>query len=308
MSSRHGAGRSHGAMPWGPQGGLLRRTIDTGARMLGVFGAAPPVRPAPAAPPVEHVPAPAAPAPRPCHRRAWADRLWGEGMVLPGGADEVLRLAALLPLSAGTTLLLAGQGARAAGGVVSGARGCFVSAFEPGPAPPRPGGRSRVTAEPFDPAAPSFRAGFHHHALLIEPLRAGGSPEGLLAAAAKGLRRGGQVVVMDLVACGLSAGPAEARWLAAEGRSPPPPEAMLPAALQEAGFQIHVVEDAGRRHREAAMLAWRALMAALRDAANRPPPAEAADLVAEAEAWLLRLRLLQEGRLRLLRWHASLPP
>lgn len=307
MSSRHSAGRSQGAMPWGPQGGLLRRTIDTGARVLGVLGTN---RPATAAPPVPvaEVPTPVAPPPRRSFRRAWADRLWGEGMVLPGGADEVLRLAALLPLAPESTLLLAGQGARAAGGVVSGARGCFVSAFEPGLEAPRPGARSRVTAEPFDPATPAFRAGFHHHALLIEPLRAGGSPEGLLAAAAKGLRRGGQVVVMDLVACGLSAGPAETRWLAAEGRSAPPPEAILPAALQEAGFQIHVVEDAGRRHREAAMVAWKALMVALRDQEARPPPAEAADLVAEAEAWLLRLRLLQEGRLRLLRWHASLPP
>jgi hypothetical protein len=44
----------------------------------------------------------------------------------------------------------------------------------------------------------------------------------------------------------------------------------------------------------------------MRGAPDRPSPAAAADLVAEAEAWLLRLRLLRDGRLRLLRWHASL--
>ncbi|BDG70815.1 hypothetical protein [Roseomonas fluvialis] len=310
MLSRHGAGRDQGAMPWAPQGGLIRRTIDTGARLLGVRpsppspGAAPP----PTLPATEPEPpvAPSAPPLRACHRRAWADRLWGEGMALPGGAPEVLRLAALLPLSPESTLLLAGNGAAAAGDVVAGGRGCFVAAFEPGaPAGARPA-RRRVTTEPLDPAAPGFRARFHHHALLLEPLRAGISPDGLLAATAAGLRPGGQLVLMDLVARGMPAGAAEARWLAAEGRPEPPAEVALPAALQRAGFDIHVVEDLGRRHRDAVLSSWQALMVALRDEPTRPAAPEAADLVAEAEAWLLRLRLMQEGRLRLLRWHASM--
>jgi hypothetical protein len=306
MLSRQGAGRDQGAMPWAPQGGLIRRTIDTGARLLGVRQSAPPpVAPPPAtaaAPPVADAP----PRMRACHRRAWADRLWGEGMVLPGGAQEVLRLAALLPLSPESTLLLAGNGAAAAGDVVAGGRGCFVAAFEPGAQAGARPARRRVTTEALDPAAPSFRARFHHHALLLEPLRAGVSPDGLLAATAAGLRPGGQLVLTDLVARGLPAGAAEARWLAAEGRPEPPAEVALPAALQRAGFNIHVVEDLGRRHRDAVLSSWQALMAALSEGSARPTAAEAADLVAEAEAWLLRLQLLQEGRLRLLRWHASM--
>lgn len=307
--SRHSARRDQGAIPWAPQGGLIRRTIETGARLLGVRAAVGP----PAAPiePTISIPTPsppdaATPCIRPSHRRLWADRLWGEGMALPGGAQEVLRLAALLPLSPETTLLLSGQGARAAGGVVAGARGSFVATFEPGAAPPpRAVPQGRVSAEPFDPAAPVFRARYHHHALLLEPLRAGGSPDALLAAAAAGLRPGGQMVLLDLVARGLSASASEARWLTAEGRSEPPAEAAMAAALKRAGFDVHVVEDAGRRHCEAVMAGWQALTVALRGQPARPPAAEAADMVAEAEAWLLRLRLLREGRLRLLRWHAS---
>jgi hypothetical protein len=305
--SRHSAGRDQAAMAWAPQGGLIRRTIETGARILGVGRGLPaPAEPAPPAPAEPAMDAPA-PTPRPCYRRLWANRLWGEGMVLPGGAQEVLRLAALLPLSPETTLLLVGHGAGAAGSVVAGGRGSFVAAFEPGAAAPaRPTPRARVSTQPLDPAAPAFRARYHHHALLLEPMRAGASPDALLAAAASGLRPGGQLVMLDLVARGASAGAAEARWLAAEDRSDPPAEAALPAALNRAGFDVHVVEDAGRRHAEAAMAGWKALLLALRDQATRPGPAEAADMVAEAEAWLLRLRLLQEGRLRLLRWHASL--
>jgi hypothetical protein len=47
---------------------------------------------------------------------------------------------------------------------------------------------------------------------------------------------------------------------------------------------------------------WRTLVRDL--AIHRPDPAAAAYLVAEAELWLLRARLIRQGRLRLMRWQA----
>jgi len=311
--SRNPMARGPEARPWGPQGGLLRRAIANGARLLGA--AEPPDAPAIAPPPpADAAGAPEPPAPQ-VTRRDWTDRLWGEGMAIPGGAVEVLRLASLLPLVPEATLLLAGGGARAAGAAVSGARGCFVAAFEAGaPAagagPPRLPGR-KVTAAPFEAGAPAFRRGYHHHALFLEPFREGGTPDGLLRATARALRPGGQVVLLDLVARDAPAGAGEARWLAAEGRAAAPPaEDAVPAALERAGFVVNVVEDAGQRHSRAVVEGWRVLLAALRRQPERPTAQAAGALVAEAEAWLLRLRLLQEGRLRLLRWHASMvrPP
>lgn len=275
------------------------------------MGALPPREAAsePVAPPVP----PPAPAAAPLvSRQDWTNRLWGEGMAIPGGAAEVLRLAGLLPLVPEATLLLAGGGARAAGGVVSGARGCFVAAFEPGMPEPSPGARSRtpgrkVEAEPFDATAPAFRPGYHHHALLLEPFRSGGTPDVLLRAAARGLRQGGQVVLVDIAACDGGPHSADARWIAAEGRTAAPPaETAISAALEGAGFAINVVEDAAPRHRRAVIESWQALILAMRAQAERPSPQAAATLIAEAEAWLLRLRLLADGRLRLLRWHASM--
>ncbi|MBR0673219.1 hypothetical protein [Neoroseomonas soli] len=306
--------RGPDARPWGPQGGLLRRTIANGAKL---FGAAAPPEPPAAAPPLPDPDQPPAvpPAPR-VRRRDWTDRLWGEGLAFPGGAAEVLRLASLLPLAPEATLLLAGGGARAAASLVSGARGCFVAAFEPEAlatdvaAPPRAPVR-KVTTEPFDAAAPGFRRGYHHHALLLEPFRVGGTPDLLMSAAAQALRPGGQVVLVDLVARGSSFAGGDARWLEAEGRAgAPPAEDAVPAAMERAGFAIHVVEDAGPRHRQSVIEGWRALLQALREQDDRPDPQAAGALVAEAEAWLLRLRLMKEGRLRLLRWHASMmrPP
>ncbi|MEO3472273.1 hypothetical protein AAFN86_10430 [Roseomonas sp. CAU 1739] len=298
------------ARPWGAQDGLLRRVVATGARLLGGADQASPGPGSVVVPPLaaDLAPPPAADIPpNPAiARAAWADRLWGDGMAIPGGAEEVLRLAALLPLTPAHTVLLAGLGARAAGGVVAGARGCFVSAHEVDLVPAPPGRRAlsrRVTAATLSPGAPSFRAAYHQHALLLEPFRAGGAPERLLRATAAALRDGGEVVLLDLVASGRDA---DARWLAAEARQSPPPEAAMPEALEKAGFRIHVVEDAGARQQRAVMLGWITLLEALRMEPARPTPQAAAALVAEAEAWLLRLRLLRDGRLRLLRWHASL--
>ncbi|MBW6398529.1 hypothetical protein KPL78_11755 [Roseomonas sp. HJA6] len=294
--------------PWGTQDSLLRRTIASGARLLrpGRAAETAATRVEPVVPPVaDSAGAEASRAAAPFDRAIWSNRLWGEGMTLPGGAEEVLRLSALLPLAPEHTLLLAGLGARAAGGVVSGARGCFVAAHDllPPEAPgPGRGSSRRVTSAALAPEAPDFRLGYHHHALLLEPFRRGGAPEGLLRATAAALRDGGEVVLLDLVSCDDAP---ESRWLHAEARRPPPPDAALPAALEQAGFRIHVVEDAGPRQQRAVLQGWASLLAALRSQETRPAPREAAALVLEAEAWLLRLRLLREGRLRLLRWHAT---
>jgi hypothetical protein len=298
--------------PWDTQGSLLRRVVATGARLIRSIqptapepaaddGVATPAKPAePAAVP--------APPPAPVFARStWADRLWGEDMPLPGGSDEVLRLAALLPLAPAHTLLLAGFGARAAGGIVSGARGCFVAAHDLLPAPAAGPGRrpppKRVTVAALAPERPAFRPAYHQHALLLEPFRHGSAPDQLLRATAGALRDGGEVVMFDLVARDTQT---DARWLTLEDRRAPPPEAVMSGALERAGFRVHVVEDAGMRHQRAVLFGWASLLEALRHEPQRPRGPAAKALVTEAEAWLLRLRLLHQGRLRMLRWHATM--
>ncbi|MBR0653204.1 hypothetical protein GXW78_26350 [Roseomonas terrae] len=289
--------------PWQAQDGLLRRVVATGARLLRVGDAieAPADVEPPAAAPTDAAPA-SAPDPA-LARAAWSDRLWGDGMTLPGGAEEVLRLAALLPLTPAHTVLLAGHGARAAGSAVAAARGCFVATHDLRAA--SPAARQlpkRVTAAPLSPDAPAFRARHHHHAMMLEPFRRGGAPDAMLRTTATALRDGGEVVLLDLAG---RAGASDARWLAVEDRQPPPSEEAMASAFERTGFRIHVVEDAGPRQQRAALLGWVSVLEALRGP-RRPAPAMAAALVEEAEAWLLRLRLLRDGELRLLRWHATL--
>ncbi|WP_431272069.1 hypothetical protein [Dankookia sp. P2] len=255
----------------------------------------------------------AAPAAPGLARAAWEDRLWGPGFTLPGGEAEALRLAQLLPLSPATTLLLFGQDAGGAAQAIARQSRAWLAVHQHDPALAarmapllRPLGK-RAALQGWDPAAPAFRAGFHHHALALEPLRAGAAPAALAGAVAAALKPNGQLVLVETVAAGAPPGPRFGRWLALEDRAAPPPgQAAVEAALLAAGFTLHVTESLGGRQDAAATEAWARLLAGLRGAARPAAGAAAAALVTEAEAWLLRHRLLESGAIAVLRWHASL--
>ncbi len=252
--------------------------------------------------------APASPAPR----HDLGSRLWGEGFMLPGGEAEVLRLAGLLPLSPATTLLLVGRDAGGAAEVIARTRGAWVASHLPDPEMARQArqhlrriGR-KATVEAWDPATlPNVRPAFHHHAMALEALRTAADPRGLLQAMVAALKPGGQLVLTEVVAARPEACPA--RWLALEGRTgPPPTAATLEAWLRDLGFILHVSQDLSDRHAAAVVEGWSQLLGEVARGPERRDRDFAAALVTEAEAWLLRHRLIGAGILRLRRWHASL--
>ena len=193
----------------------------------------------------------AAPATRwTAERIAVADQLWGDGHVLPGGEEEVLRLAVPLGLSEASSLLMLGA---AAGGparsVVTGL-GPWISGHEADPSLaalaawrlPRAGKlvAKRATVAAWNPQAPVFRRHGFNHALALEALRgAPGQPVSmaeLLVALAGALRPGGPLVLVDLVATGRldPTDPVVRAWAEVEGRTPscrpkPACPALLPA-------------------------------------------------------------------------------
>lgn len=268
---------------------------------------------APAIPPDATPAGPALPPATPAEARAgWEDRLWGPGFTLPGGEAEALRLAQLLPLSPATTLLLLGRDAGGAAQAIARQSRAWLAVHQHDAvlaarmAPLlRPLGK-RAAVQPWDPAAPVFRARFHHHALALEPLRAGAAPAPLAAALAAALKPGGQLVLVDMVATAPRPGQGFDRWLALEERTAPPPsQGVVEAALVAAGFTLHVAESLGARQVAAATEAWLRLLAGMRET-GRPGGGVAAALVTEAETWLLRHRLVSAGAIAVLRWHASL--
>lgn len=247
-------------------------------------------------------------------RAGWADQLWDPGFAMPGGEAEIQRLIGLLPLSPATTLLLVGLDAGGAARTIVERRGAWVAAYkdDAGVAARMATAlqplKKRVAVLGWVPAEPAFRQNYHHHALLLEALRSGAEPARLLAAVAAALKPGAQLVLLELLAGRAGMTGALRRWQQLEERTVlPPDQAVVEAALRAAGFHVHVTEGVGLRHSVAAVEAWGRLIDDLRHD-RRMSPGAAQALITEAEAWLLRHRLVGDGTLRLLRWHATLHP
>jgi len=265
--------------------------------------------PTPFAPPVRCTPS----------RIAIADEIWGDGFILPGGEEEVLRLAVPLGVSAASSVLLLGAAGGGAARAVAGGLGAWISGHEADPALAalaaarllRAGKvvAKRASVALWDPRATVFRRHAFSHALALEALRgAPGHPvpvAELLMAIAGALRSGGQLVMVELVATGHldRSDPMVASWAEVEGRTPDlPTEAGLSSALTQLGFDVRVSEDISKRHLRLAVQGWKRLVRELSVA--RPDHMRAAAVVAEAEVWMRRLKLMHTGQIRLVRWHA----
>ncbi|MDE2006930.1 MAG: methyltransferase domain-containing protein [Rhodospirillales bacterium] len=246
-------------------------------------------------------------------RAALRSRLWGEGFVGPGGAEEVIRLATPLGLSAASSLLLLGCGAGGPARCVASLFGAWIEAVEADPALVAAaaaicaeaglGKRARVAACP--PGAPDFAASSAHHVLAIDPFHLAPAPV-LIEAARRALRPGGLISMVATVSGpGFDpAGAEETAWMVSAEAAPPPPVASVSQGLAERGFDVRVSEDQTHAHLHQIVESWRVLVRTMRAAGERPGPIAAAVLVHEAEAWLRRARLLRAGRLRWVRWLA----
>jgi hypothetical protein len=225
-------------------------------------------------------------------RLALAERLWGEGFLWPGGADEIRRMTAPFGLSAAHSLLLLGVGAGGPARTIAADLGVWVSGFEADPGLAEIAARrlqragaalaKRATVAAWRPEAPQFPPRGFHHALLLDVL-----PENAVAvvlpAAVQAVKPGGQIMIAQSIT--------DARH----------GEAII-RGLADLGADVRVVEDESALHARLALQGWKLLVRQLR--ASKPTPAEAATVVSEAAAWLHRLRRIREGRLRVMRWGA----
>jgi cyclopropane fatty-acyl-phospholipid synthase-like methyltransferase len=268
--------------------------------------------PFPAAPASPAAPAP--PAVWTLPRLRVVEALWGEGFLLPGGAEEVLRLAVPLGLSAASSVLLLGVGSGGPSVRLAGDLGVWVHGHEADPFLAEMAARriqragvalaKRATVASWDPAAPAFDRHAFHHALAVQALRVR-RPEDVLTAMAQAVQPGGQIALLETVAPAPldAADPMVAAWLRMEpGGAPLPDPARIGMTLERLGFQVRVAEDISQRHMRLAVRGWRVLLRSL--AADRPDAAHAALLVAEADLWLRRIRLMRAGRIRMMCWLA----
>lgn len=291
-----------------------------------MFGRTPPPVPAVLPAAVEHVPKR-----RPVKRRKpvvvsadpWTDkriavtnRLWGTGFSLPGGEAEILHLARPTGASGDNRLLLVGMGAGGTALAIERNMHTWLTALESDPVLLAAGCAlasaeklgKRVTIDGWDAVQPKFPAGGHRNCLAIEPMRQAGCAT-ILPALIGAIGPGGNLIVVDVASMDAipPGDPLFTRWAALEHRklaAVPTPQAVA-AVLEAHRMDLRIAEDISPRHIEQVMHGWRDLVTAM--AENKPPPDEAAYVVSEAELWLLRRRLIESGRMRLMRWHAIKP-
>ena len=242
-------------------------------------------------------------------RLAIEEELWGHGFLTPGGGTEILRFANPIGLSAASTLLLLGAGAGGPAQILATDLGAGVTAFEADPDLAEIAARriqragaamaKRATVARWDRDDPHFRPRMAHHALLLDAIRAA-EPAPILSAIASALKPHGQIVVVETVApTPLDPDdPAIAAWFALEGRSTALPDPdTITRALKRLSFDVRVVDDTSARQMRLAVIGWRHFVRML--ARERPSPERAGAVVAQAELWTRRIRMM--------RWHAVGP-
>jgi SAM-dependent methyltransferase len=252
------------------------------------------------------------PLPWPAARLALVHQLWGAGFIFPGGEIETLRLTRPLGVSSAASLLMVGVGSGGPAICVTRNFGAYVTGLETDPSLiaaatgliTKAQLTKKVTMKLWDPDHPAFAPRSHHHCLAIEPFH-NSRPEPILHGLASALRPGGQMVITELAApepLNL-ADDMVRRWGQLERRDPANVVAPVSVTrmLGRVGLDVRIAEDMSQRHLEHTMLGWRVM---LRDLGRKPTRQEAVPMVAEAELWLLRWRLIKDGRLRMMRWHA----
>jgi len=291
------AAKLFGRSPAAPPSGADGETIANGA------AAETPLAPRKASPPA------AWPAPR----LALADQLWGPGFITPGGEIEILRLVRPLALTSANSVLIIGIGSGGPVSVVVRNTGTYVTGMETDlsliaaaqtMAKRATLGRKAVI-KLWHPDRPDFAPKSVHHVLAMEPLH-DAPAEPILAGLAGAIRPGGHLVMTELTAPNPLEpdDPTVRRWAKLERRNATKlvPAVSLTRMLARVGLDVRVVEDISQRHLDAAMIGWRVLVRELEE--DKPSPMMAAFMVAEAELWLLRRKLMTEGRLKMIRWHA----
>jgi len=253
----------------------------------------------------------------PAARLALTHDLWGDGFIFPGGEPEILRLARPLGMSSAASLLIVGAGSGGPASSVTRNFGAWITGLEHDPSLLAAAKRlttqskldKKIALKPWDPDNPDFGSKCYHHCLALEPLH-GAHPEPILDALARAVRAGGQIVITALGAelpLDLN-DPTVRRWGELERRDPAhvPAPVAITRMLARVGLDVRVAEDISDRHVEQALLGWRTMLRNL--GTGTPTRPQAAQLVREAELWLLRRRLIRGGQLRMMRWHAISHP
>lgn len=249
----------------------------------------------------------------PAPRLNVVEKLWGEGYVTPGGAEQVLKLMPLLHLDKKKSLLLLGAGLGGINETMVEATGVWVTGLERerelaeiGHASMQRAGLKRQapvrysTLEDVELKPKSFDA-----VVSFEGIDAVVDKKALFTAVCESLRIDGNIMFTTLALPDTNPpNDAVKAWIAGERKSATPhpwPIAALTALLTSLNMEVRPVEDITLEYRGWVMKGFSTMLAGLSHTQLKEMGVE---IMGELENWTRRTKAIESGGLKVVRIHA----
>lgn len=249
----------------------------------------------------------------PATRLNIVEKVWGEGFVTPGGAEQVKKLLPLLDLDKKKSVLVLGSGLGGIHQTIVERTGAWVTGLERDPELAELGQTSMARAN-LKRQAPIHYSSLEHLELKPKSFDAALSFEGtdavmdkkaLFAAVADALRLHGELRFSTLALPDTHAPNDLVKlWLASEPKSATPhpwPVEALQALLISLNMEVRPVEDITADYRRWVMGGFMHFLSHLNKAEL---VAGAQDLMSEVEYWTTRITAIDSGGLKVVRFHA----
>ncbi len=245
------------------------------------------------------------------------EKLWGEGYVTPGGAQQVRKLLPFLQLNSKKSLLLLGAGLGGINETVVEATGVWVTGLERDrelaeigfESMKRAGLKRQAPVRYNSLESPELKPKSFDAAVSFEGLIAVKDKKALFAAVCEALRINGELMFTALALPDANAPNEEVMaWIAGEHESaqphPWPVEAMV-ALLSSLDMEVRPTEDFTREYRHWVTSGFSTMLSSLDLMQLREIGPE---LLSELENWTRRIKAIESGGLKAVRYHAVRPP
>ena len=250
----------------------------------------------------------------PARRLNVVEKVWGEGYITPGGAEQVRKLLPLLEVDKTKSLLVLGP---ALGGVhetIVEMTGAWITGLEGDAELAKLGHDSIVRNPDLKRQAPVKLADLEHlelksksfdYALSFEGTLAVADKKAMFSAVADSLRTHGELVFSTLVLPDTTGpGPVAQAWIESEPEATRPhpwPAQALAALLDSLNMEVRPIEDLTADYRRWVMQGFMKFLSSLSKAELKDISQE---LVSEVEYWTARINAIDAGELKAVRLHA----
>lgn len=246
---------------------------------------------------------------------ALAELLWGDGFLLPGGAEHLLDLIEPLQLEPGMDLLDLSAGLGGAGRIVMEATGAWVTGLEPSLETARRGAAlarqartfRKASVQHYVPDALELASGAFDAALGRFATYQLGERERFLRAVCSGLKADGRLLLVEYVLGPKANGETEIAAVAGRAEYVPPlwSREQYVDCLMGAGLEPGFAEDLTAVHRSLVIAGWHRLLAELDIGALSRTDRIA--LVEEARLWAQQVAAIDGGALEIACFYATRP-